>query len=265
MRTFHIGGAASRAAAVSNIQVKTKGNVKLENIKSVRNKEGQLVVVTRSGELIIKDLHGGERERYRIPYGSVLLVDDGDTVDPGQRVAQWDPYTHPIITERAGKLQFSGLVEGLTMNRQTDEMTGLSSFVVTSARERSGNEELRPMIRLQDESGEDLPAITGSSPAHFFLPEGTIVHMADGDLVSIGDVIARIPQETGKTRDITGGLPRVADLFEARKPKDPAILAELTGVVSFGRETKDKERLIITTEDGTTSTILVPKWCHPLL
>jgi DNA-directed RNA polymerase subunit beta' len=263
MRTFHIGGAASRATAANNIEVKSEGKVKLRNLKTVEQANGNLVAVSRSGELVVQDPQGAEREHYKVPYGATLSVRDGDRVKAGQLVAQWDPHTHPIVTEVAGTMRFADLVEGITMNRQTDELTGLSSIVVTSTKQRSaGGKELRPMVKLVDKKGNDLYLAGGKVPAHYFLPEGTIITREDGSEVGVGDVLARIPQETSKTRDITGGLPRVADLFEARRPKDAAILAEISGVVSFGKDTKDKGRLIITAADGSTHEELIPKWRH---
>ena len=264
MRTFHIGGAASRATASNNIQVKTNGKVKLNNIKTVRQESGNLVAVSRSGELIVHDMNGSEREQYKVPYGAIISVADGTEVEAGQVVAQWDPHTHPIITEVSGKIKFVDMLDGVTMNRQTDELTGLSSIVVTAAKQRSSSgKELRSMIKLVDDEGNDIILGTsGKVAANFFLPEGTIVMKEDGATINIGDVLARIPQETSKTRDITGGLPRVADLFEARKPKDGAILAEISGIVSFGKETKDKGRLIITAPEGEVYEVLIPKWRH---
>ncbi|OGT40100.1 MAG: DNA-directed RNA polymerase subunit beta' [Gammaproteobacteria bacterium RIFCSPHIGHO2_12_FULL_36_30] len=265
MRTFHIGGAASRATATNNVQVKSDGIVKLSNMKTVQNANGQLVTVSRSGEIIVYDEQLGiEREQYKLPYGAVLSVTDEAHVKAGQVVAQWDPHTHPIITEVAGKLKFVDLVDGVTMKRQTDELTGLSSVVVTSAggskQRGAGGRELRAMVKLVDKKGDDITLAGGKIPAQYYLPEGTFISVSDGADVSVGDVIARIPQETSKTRDITGGLPRVADLFEARKPKDSAILAEISGIVSFGKETKDKGRLVITGQNGETFEALIPKW-----
>lgn len=263
MRTFHIGGAVSRATAVNNVQVKSKGRVKLHNIKTVKHSSGNLIAVSRSGELTIVDARGRERERYKVPYGAVLSIYDGSDVEAGQVIAQWDPHTHPIVTEVAGHVRFSDLIEGVSMTRQTDEVTGLSSFVVNNLKQRGqGGRELRPMVKLVDNKGNDLNLTGTNLPAHYFLPNGAIVNIADGAAVGVGDVIARIPQETTKTRDITGGLPRVADLFEARKPKDAAILAEISGVVAFGKDTKDKRRLIITGNDGNTYEVLIPKWRH---
>ncbi|MFT3741882.1 MAG: DNA-directed RNA polymerase subunit beta' [Gammaproteobacteria bacterium] len=264
MRTFHIGGAASRAVVVSSVQVKSKGQIKLHNIKTVRHANGHLVAVSRSGELAVIDSRGRERERYKVPYGAVLNVDESSTVEAGQVIAQWDPHTHPIITEVAGYMRFSDLIDGVTMNRQTDEVTGLSSFMVTGLKQRGlGGKDLRPMVKLVDKAGEDLCLHGTNLPAHYFLPHGAVVTLEDGAEVGVGDVIARIPQETTKTRDITGGLPRVADLFEARKPKDAAILAEISGIVAFGKETKDKRRLIVTGNQGEdVSEVLIPKWRH---
>jgi DNA-directed RNA polymerase subunit beta' len=263
MRTFHIGGAASRATVANNVQVKSKGTIKLNNVKTVKHASGNLVAVSRSGELVVIDQHGRERERYKIPYGAVLSVKESAAVVPGQIVAQWDPHTHPIITEVAGYLHYVDLIDGVTMNRQTDEVTGLSSVVVTNPKQRSATgKELRPMVKLLNEKGEDLFLSGTNVPAHYFLPNGAVVTVEDGAKVGVGDVIARILQETTKTGDITGGLPRVADLFEARRPKDAGILAEISGVVSFGKETKDKRRLIITGPENEMHEELIPKWRH---
>lgn len=263
MRTFHIGGAASRATAANNIEVKSNGKIKLRNLKTVEQANGNLVAVSRSGELVVHDMQGGEREHYKVPYGATISARDGDMVKAKQIVAQWDPHTHPIVTEAAGQLRFVDLIDGITMNRQTDELTGLTSVVITAAKQRSATgKEVRPMVKLVDEQGEDLSLPGGNVPAHYFLPEGTIITKENGSAVGVGDVLARIPQETSKTRDITGGLPRVADLFEARRPKDAAILAEISGVVSFGKDTKDKGRLVITASDGNVYEELIPKWRH---
>ncbi|MDD3448295.1 MAG: DNA-directed RNA polymerase subunit beta' [Gammaproteobacteria bacterium] len=261
MRTFHIGGAASRATAANSVQVKSKGTVRLHNIKTVRRANGNLVAVSRSGELAVLDEHGRERERYKVPYGAELSVNDAEEVAAGQVVANWDPHTHPVITEVAGRIQFSDFIHGLTVAQQTDEVTGLSSLVVTEPSQRgSSGKDLRPMVKLLDESGSDLCLAGTEIPAQYFLPAGAIVNLTDGAEVQVGDVIARIPQESSKTRDITGGLPRVADLFEARKPKDPAILAEISGTIGFGKETKGKRRLVITPVEGEPYEELIPKW-----
>lgn len=263
MRTFHIGGAASRATAANNVQVKLAGKIKLHNIKLIQHHTGKFIAVSRSGELAVVDEHGRERERYKIPYGAELSAADGAKVESGQVVANWDPHSHPVITEVAGRIKFADLIEGVTMTRQTDEMTGLSSIVVSDPKQRSSSgKELKPMIKLVDDKGKDLFLAGTNLPAQYFLPADAIINFEDGAKVKVGDVIARIPQETSKTRDITGGLPRVADLFEARRPKDPSILAEISGVVSFGKETKGKRRLIITAPGGEVHEELIPKWRH---
>jgi DNA-directed RNA polymerase subunit beta' len=268
MRTFHIGGAASRATAQDNIQVMNDGTIRLHNLKSVEKTNGSLVAVSRSGELSLLDTRGRERERYKLPYGAVIKVADHAEASAGDIVANWDPHTHPIITEVAGTVKFSGMEDGITITRQTDELTGLSSISVLDAAERpAAGKDIRPAVSLVDDKGEELCLAGTNVPAHYFLPAHAMVSMEDGAKLEAGDVIARIPQEGSKTRDITGGLPRVADLFEARKPKEPAILAEISGTVSFGKETKGKRRLVITPTDGKLLPdgsdhyeALIPKW-----
>jgi DNA-directed RNA polymerase subunit beta' len=262
MRTFHIGGAASRVSAISGIEVRTTGSVRLNNIKLVKHASGNNVAVSRSGELVIQDELGRDRERYKIPYGAVLSVSDQDKVKAGAVVANWDPHTHPIVTEVAGKVQFSDLIDGVTVNRQTDEVTGLSTYVVLDPKQRSGAKNIRPMISLVDATGKGLNIVGTDIPAKYMLPPGAIITVEDGKSVGVGDVLARIPQESSKTRDITGGLPRVAELFEARKAKDHAILAETSGVVSFGKDTKGKQRLVITDKDAQEHEYLIPKGRH---
>ena len=266
MRTFHIGGAASRAAAVDNIQVKSKGRAKLTNARVVQHEQGHWVAVSRSGEIAVVDDAGRERERYKVPYGASIQVQTDDPVEAGQVVANWDPHTHPIITEVAGNIRFKDVVEGVTVQQQTDEVTGLASIEVMDVKQRgSAAKDLRPIVQLLGENGEDLQIPGTDMPAQYVLSPGAILNITDGSHVGVGDVVARIPQESSKTRDITGGLPRVADLFEARKPKEPAVLAEVSGVVSFGRETKGKQRLVITDENGQDHESLVPKWRHVLV
>ena len=263
MRTFHIGGAASRAAAANSIEVKGKGAVRLHNVKTVHHERGHWVAVSRSGELGVIDEFGRERERYKIPYGAVITVSDGDNIAPGQIVATWDPHTHPVVTEVAGFIKFSDFFDGVTVQSQVDEVTGLTSTVVMDPKQRSSSgKDLRPVVRLINAKGKEVTFANTDIPAVYALPAGAIVSLEDGAKVSVGDVIARIPQESSKTRDITGGLPRVADLFEARKPKDSAILAEYSGTVSYGKETKGKRRLIITDEHGEKHEELIPKWRH---
>ena len=261
MRTFHIGGAASRAAAVDNVRVRTTGSIKFNNIKTVEHAAGHLVAVSRSGELSIMDVHGRERERYRVPYGSSIQLRDGAALKAGQVVANWDPHTHPIVSEVAGVIRFSDFVDGITVQEQIDDLTGLQSAVVTDPKRRgSAAKDLRPMVRIEDKKGKELKLPGTDIPAQYFLPPGAIISLQAGASVGVGDVVARIPQETSKTRDITGGLPRVADLFEARKPKETAVLAEITGIVSFGKDTKGKQRLVITDRDGNAHEELIPKW-----
>ena len=263
MRTFHIGGAASRSAAANNISVKGKGGIRLHNIKLVKQASGNSVAVSRSGEIGVVDSSGREKERYKVPYGAVISTEEGASVEAGQIVATWDPYTHPIITEVEGKVQFGEFVDGMSVQKEQDEMTGLSSIVVIDPKQRpSAGKDMRPMVKLIDDKGDDLCIAGTDIPAQYFLPSGAIVNMDDGSEVKVGDVVARIPQESSKTRDITGGLPRVADLFEARVPKESAIMAERTGTIGFGKETKGKQRLMITEENGETYEELIPKWRH---
>jgi DNA-directed RNA polymerase subunit beta' len=268
MRTFHIGGAASRATASDNIQVKNTGTVQLSNMKTVENSKGELVVVSRSGELLVNDVNGRERERYKLPYGALITIGNSVDVEAGQIVANWDPHTHPIVSEVAGKVAFEAMEEGITVREQTDEITGLSSISVIDSAERAASaKELRPAVNVVDKKGKEVCLPGTNVPAHYFLPANAIIGLNDGAALNIGDFIARIPQEGSKTRDITGGLPRVADLFEARKPKEPAILAEISGTISFGKETKGKRRLVITPKDGINPIdgsdhyeALIPKW-----
>ncbi|WP_334032141.1 DNA-directed RNA polymerase subunit beta' [Alteromonas sp. P256] len=247
MRTFHIGGAASRASAENSVQVKTAGSLKLHNEKSVRNSDGKMVIVSRSTELTVIDEQGREKERYKVPYGAVLSVDDGAKIAAGDVVANWDPHSHPIVTERAAKISFAD-IDDTNTEMQQDELTGLTRIVVKDLTKANAKE---PKLILEsDEFG--LQEIR--------LPSFTTIEAKEGKVASEGDVLARIPQESSKTRDITGGLPRVADLFEARKPKEPAILAEISGTIGFGKETKGKKRLVITPAEGDAYEEMIPKW-----
>ena len=264
MRTFHIGGAASRTSAADSVQVKNGGSVRLINLKHVSRADGNIVAVSRSGELAIADEFGRERERYKLPYGAVISVNEGDVVAAGAIVAKWDPHTHPIVTETTGVVQFVGMEAGITIKRQTDELTGLSNIEVIDPQERpAAGKDIRPAIKLVDDNGEDLFLPGTDVVAQYFLPPHALVNLSDGARINVGDVVARIPQETSKTRDITGGLPRVADLFEARRPKEASILAEVSGTISFGKETKGKRRLVITPTDGSEPyEELIHKWRH---
>ncbi|MFU8925328.1 DNA-directed RNA polymerase subunit beta' [Acinetobacter puyangensis] len=253
MRTFHVGGAASRTSAANSIQVRNKGIVRFHNIKTVEHTKGHLVTTSRSGEIGIADDLGRERERYKVPYGASILIKDGEPVEGGGIVATWDPHTHPLVTEVAGKARFSQIADGVTATSKTDDATGMTTVEILPVTSRpASGKDLRPAVVLDMADG---------SEQFYFLPQNTIVTVRDGETIGVGDVIGRVPQETSRTRDITGGLPRVADLFEARKPKEYAILAEVSGVVSFGKETKGKNRLVITPDDGSEIyEELIPKW-----
>jgi DNA-directed RNA polymerase subunit beta' len=283
MRTFHIGGAASRTAAADSITVKTAGRVKFSNLKTVRHALGHLVAVSRAGEVSVLDASGRERERHKVPYGAVLSVNDGDPVEPGMRIAQWDPHNHPVISECAGRVEFVDFYEGVTFQRKRDELTGLETTEVIDPKRFSGERErevdlrtpegkrlgrkklkdlagARPLVRIVDEHGDEVMLPGTKQPALYFMPPRAILAIEPGAEVGVGDVLAKIPQEASKTRDITGGLPRVVELVEARVPKEPAILAEQSGVVSFGKDTKGKQRLVITNpETGEELEILIPK------
>ena len=250
MRTFHIGGAASGSVATNSIMVKSNGVIKFKKIKTIKKKDGTNVTITRSAELAIVDEAGRQKEFYKVPYGSTLSVSEGDKVEPGQTITTWDPHTRPIVTEQAGKAKLIDFEDGVTVNRKTDEITGLSSTIVIDSKNRSGAKDIKPIIQLSNSKGS----------MDYNLPDGAIITLSDGDKVEAGDIIARIPQAVTKTKDITGGLPRVADLFEARKPKEPAILAESSGVVSFGKETKGKLRLVITNDVGESTETLIHKY-----
>lgn len=261
MRTFHIGGAASAAAKESSVQVKNNGTLRLANAKFVVNKERKLVLTSRNTELTIIDAFGRTKEHYKLPYGAVLNKADGEEVQAGEVVVNWDPHTMPVVSEVAGFVKFVDIVDGLTVTRQTDELTGLSSIVVQDVGERAtAGKDLRPSIKLVDVDGNDILIPDTDVVAQYFLPGKAIVTLEDGAEIHVGDSLARIPQESAGTKDITGGLPRVADLFEARKPKEPAILAEISGIVSFGKETKGKRRLLITPTEGEVYEEMIPKW-----
>ena len=259
MRTFHIGGAASRATAESSVKVRSEGTIRFHNMKTIEHHETkELIAISRSGAIALLDKQGRECERYKVPYGTILLTKNDDSVKSGQTVAEWDPYTHPIISEVTGVADFVDMIEGVTVTRQTDDLTGLSTTVVLPDQAKAKS--ARPMIRLLNEKGNSVYHPGTQVPANYFLSSGAIFNLESGSKIGIGDIIARIPKESYKTSDITGGLPRVSDIFEARRPKDAAILAEISGVVSMGKETKDKKRLIITAPDGIVHEELIPKW-----
>jgi DNA-directed RNA polymerase subunit beta' len=260
MRTFHIGGAASRAAIASSVEAKSNGNIGFNpTMRYVTNGKKELVVISRSGEIVIHDEHGRERERHKVPYGAVLTVKADQTIKAGAILANWDPLTRPIITEFAGKTNFENVEEGLTVARQVDEVTGLSTLVVIDPKRRGSAKVIRPQVKLIDASGNEVKIPGTDHSVTIGFPVGALVQVRDGQDVAPGEVLARIPIEGQKTRDITGGLPRVAELFEARSPKDKGVLAEMTGTVSFGKETKGKIRLQITDPEGSVWEELVPK------
>ncbi len=265
MRTFHIGGAASRTAVVSQIDSKSAGIVRYSaGMRYVTNARNELIAISRSGEVMIHDEHGRERERHKVVYGATLLSRDGETVKAGQMLATWDPHTRPIITEYAGKVRFENVEEGVTVAKQTDEVTGLSTLVVVDPKRRGTAQAkgLRPQVKLLDSAGNEVKIAGTELPVNITFQISCIITVKNGQDVSVGEVLARIPQETSKTRDITGGLPRVAELFEARSPKDAGLLAEITGTVSFGKDTKGKQRLVITDLDGVAHEYLIPKDKH---
>ena len=260
MRTFHIGGAASSSSVVSNVVMKNSGRVHLKGEKLVENTDGNQVVVIRSAELIVQDDYGRDRERHKLPYGAVLSVKEGSKVESGDIVATWDPHTHPIVSEVDGRVEFSGLEEDVTVTKQTDELTGKSTYVIIDPQRRRGSAlDIKPTITLVDADNNPIKIRGTDVNASYHLPADSIVMVEDGQQIHGGDVIARIPQESSKTQDITGGLPRVAELFEARKPKEPAIMASRNGVISFGKETKSKFRLLISGTDDEVDSMLIPK------
>jgi DNA-directed RNA polymerase subunit beta' len=259
MRTFHIGGAASRRAEQSSIEAKIKGSVRLINVTFLKNKEGTFTVMNRNGEIVIADPNGRERERYPLVYGAKLLAKDGEAVEKGRLIAEWDPYSTPIITEVSGKVEFEDIVEGVTIQEQFDAVTGLSHKVVI---EPKGSDK-RPKVMVTDGNGNPLKIEgTNNRVARYMIPVGATINVVDGDQIAAGDVVAKIHRETTKTKDITGGLPRVAELFEARKPKDSSIISEINGTVSFGKDTKGKRKVVVTPENGEAREYLIGKGRH---
>ncbi|MGZ8982229.1 MAG: DNA-directed RNA polymerase subunit beta', partial [Burkholderiaceae bacterium] len=267
MRTFHIGGAASRAAVASGVEAKSNGTVRFTaTMRYVTNAKGEQVAISRSGEVTIADDNGRERERHKVPYGATLLVADGKQVKAGTQLASWDPLTRPIITEYAGTVKFEHVEEGVTVAKQIDEVTGLSTLVVIDAKRRTASSKgVRPQVKLLGQAGEEVKIPGTEHSVTISFPIGALIVVRDAQQVAVGEVLARIPTESQKTRDITGGLPRVAELFEARSPKDAGTLAEVTGTVTFGKETKGKQRLIITDLDGKEHEFLIPKDKHVLV
>ncbi|TDR19419.1 DNA-directed RNA polymerase subunit beta' [Marinicella litoralis] len=261
MRTFHIGGAASKSAAADHVQIKSDGTIRMHNIKYVTNADKKLVSISRSGEISVIEKSGKEKERYKVPYGAVINVKDNDKVSTGDVIVNWDPHTHPIVSEVAGRVALSDFKDGVTVEEKLDELTGLTSFIITDPKQRgAAGKDLRPMVRIEDKKGKPIMIPGSDVPAQYFLPPGAVINIQNAQDVAVGDFLARIPQASSKTRDITGGLPRVADLFEARRPKDSALQAETSGIVGFGKDTKGKNRLVITESSGEKVETLIPKW-----
>jgi DNA-directed RNA polymerase subunit beta' len=244
MRTFHIGGAATRRAEQSSLENRNAGTVKFAGLNTVQRKDGSLVAMNRNGELVIVDDSGRERERYQVIYGARILVKEGQKLEAGVLLAEWDPFAIPLLTEVGGVVRFEDIIEGVTMNESLDEVTGLSRKTIVESKDPDA----RPRLTLRDDAGNIKDLLSSRAQASYFLPQGSIITVNDGDEIHAGEVIAKVPRETTKTKDITGGLPRVAELFEARKPKDAAAIAEIDGVVSFGKDTKGKRKLILTPE-----------------
>jgi len=258
MRTFHIGGAATRRAEASTIENRHAGTVHFHNLKTVKRKDGSLIVMNRNGEVAIADENGRERERYGVIYGAKLNVREGQKIDTGTQLAEWDPFAQPIVAEVPGTVRFNDIIEGVTMNEQLDEVTGLSRKSIIESRDADS----QPRLTIEDDKGNPKTLPGSEQPARYNLPVGANIVVNDGDQLDAGEVIARIPRETTKTKDITGGLPRVAELFEARKPKEHAVISEIEGVVSFGKDTKGKRKVVVTPEVGEAREYLIPKGKH---
>jgi len=262
MRTFHIGGAAQRGAETSSVEASHDGTISIKNRNVIANSNGALVVMSRNSEIVQLDDKGRERARFRVPYGARLLAEEGQTVSRGQKLAEWDPFTLPIITERAGKVEYIDLIDSITLVERMDEVTGLTSKVVVDYKQGSKSIDLRPRLQLKDEKGEVI-RLDNNTDARYFLAPDSILSVDNGAIVQAGDVLARIPREGSKTRDITGGLPRVAELFEARRPKDHAVIAEIDGRVEFGKDYKAKRRIIVKNDETSEETeYLIPKGKH---
>jgi DNA-directed RNA polymerase subunit beta' len=259
MRTFHIGGTASRRVEQSTLEARSEGKVNFRNLKTVINREGGSTVMNRNGEIAIVDNSDHERERYRVIYGAKLLVKNGQSIKKGQLLAEWDPYTTPILTESGGQVKFGDLAEGVSVREQVDEVTGMSTKVVVESKDP----ELRPRIAIKDKAGVTLKVPgEGERDARYLLPVGANIIVQEGDEVTAGDIIVKIPRETTKTKDITGGLPRVVELFEARRPKECAIISEIDGMISFGQDSKGKRKVLVTPEVGDAMEYLIPRSKH---
>jgi DNA-directed RNA polymerase subunit beta' len=258
MRTFHIGGTASRRAEQTTLECRIDGRVKFISLKTVKNREGNLIVMNRNGEIAILDETGRERRRYSVIYGAKLKIKDGQKVKEGELLAEWDPYSIPVLTEVSGRVKFGDIVEGLTMQEQVDEFTGLSRKVIVESKDP----DLRPRISIKDDKGKTLNLPGSASQARYLLPVGANIFISEGDPVEAGDIIVKIPRETTKTKDITGGLPRVAELFEARKPKEFAMISDIEGIVEFGKDLKGKRTVVIRPEVGDSKEYIIPRAKH---
>jgi DNA-directed RNA polymerase subunit beta' len=258
MRTFHIGGTASRRAEQTTLECRIDGKAKFINLKTVKNREGNLIVMNRNGEIAVLDENGRERRRYSVIYGAKLKVKDGQKVKDGEMLAEWDPYSIPVLTEVTGHVKFGDVIEGVTMQEQVDEFTGLSRKVITETKDP----ELRPRISIKDEKGRTMNLPGLSSQARYLLPVGANIFVSEGDTVEAGDIIVKIPRETTKTKDITGGLPRVAELFEARKPKEYALISDIDGIVEFGKDLKGKRKVVIRPDVGEAKEYIIPRGKH---
>ncbi|MBN8512357.1 MAG: DNA-directed RNA polymerase subunit beta' [Rickettsiales bacterium] len=262
MRTFHIGGAATKGTEVSSIEASYEAKIKIKGRNLVINSEGRQIVMSRSCEVLLLDDKGTERSRYKVPYGARLMVDDGYKVEKGQKIAEWDPYTIPIITEKSGKVVFTDMLEGLSIRTVVDDTTGIASKVVIESKQYSRGADLRPRVQLLDKKGKSVELSSGLEAKHY-LPVGAVLSVEDGSEVTAGDILARIPRESTKTRDITGGLPRVAELVEARRPKDHAVIADVDGRIEFGKDYKSKRRVVLHPEDGSEPIeYMLPKGKH---
>jgi DNA-directed RNA polymerase subunit beta' len=262
MRTFHIGGAATKGTEVSSVEASFEAKVKIKGRNLVINSEGRQIVMSRSCEVLLVDDKGTERSRFKVPYGARLMVDDGYKVEKGQKLAEWDPYTIPIITEKSGKVVFTDMLEGLSIRTIMDDATGIASKIVIESKQYSKGADLRPRIQLLDKKGKSVELSTGLEAKHY-LPVGAVLSIEDGSEVAAGDILARIPRESTKTRDITGGLPRVAELVEARRPKDHAVIADVDGRIEFGKDYKSKRRVILNPADGSEPLeYMLPKGKH---
>ncbi|MGB4058201.1 MAG: DNA-directed RNA polymerase subunit beta', partial [Alphaproteobacteria bacterium] len=263
MRTFHIGGAAQRGAERSSIEANIESTVEIRNKNIVKNSDGVPIVMARNMEIVLKDKKGSDKATHRVPYGARLTVADGEKVKPGQKMAEWDPYTMPILTEKDGVAHYFDLVEGLSVTEQVDEATGISSKKIIDWRSQPKGGDLKPRISLHDNK-DKIVTLPNGLPANYYLPVDAILSVENGQEVKAGDIIGRIPRESSKTRDITGGLPRVAELFEARRPKDFAVISDIDGYVEFGKDYKSKRRIIVKPADASVEAreFLIPKGRH---